>query len=288
MRIIYSYLKPIGRIMAVALLSLAIFSCDGDDNYEPEDPASEINHEYKWLYDNLYNTSWKLQSTNVNYSQSAYKKWGNAVISFSSEEYVGTNITTFKFYISGFGSCGYWYIEDNGNLSCVNSFYVAGSASNVSASDAGLFGNMYGSMIGQKVSFIGTETMIITDNKYKDTWTYTKTSYQNGNSGSSGNGSGNSQYESPEIGFYDFTATKTSITPIFKIYNKTECGGVTSATIYYGTSTTSSSVTATVSGEQIRATITGLKSGTKYNIKCTAKSPGGSTTTSTVSCITNF
>lgn len=41
--------------------------------------------------------------------------------------------------------------------------------------------------------------------------------------------------EKPDIGFYDFTATKTSVTVTYKIYNKDEAK-VSDAKIYYGTS----------------------------------------------------
>lgn len=101
-------------------------------------------------------------------------------------------------------------------------------------------------------------------------------------------GGSTTTYEKPEIGFYDFTATKTSLKVQYKIYNKDEAK-VTSAKIYYGTSSNpSSSKTATVSGVLITANISGLKAGTSYYVKCTATGKGGTTTTSVVKCITEY
>lgn len=109
-----------------------------------------------------------------------------------------------------------------------------------------------------------------------------------GGSGSDNTGGGTTTYEKPDIGFYDFTATKTSLTIQYKIYNSAEAG-VTSAKIYYGTSSNPSKLkTATISGTLITGKITGLKSGTTYYVKCVAKGKGGTTTTSTTECITNY
>ena len=106
------------------------------------------------------------------------------------------------------------------------------------------------------------------------------------NSGGSSSGS-ESGYEEPEIGFDDFTATKNSLTVDFRIYNSDKAG-VTSATIKYGTSSPSKSVTATVTGTRVRARISGLKAGTSYYVNCTVRGKGGSATSETVTCITNF
>ena len=99
---------------------------------------------------------------------------------------------------------------------------------------------------------------------------------------------GSISYEKPDVGFYDFTATTLSLKVQYKIYNRTEAG-VSSAKIYYGTSSNPTTYkTATVSGTLITANITGLKSGTTYYVKCVATGKGGTTTTSTTKCITNF
>lgn len=103
-----------------------------------------------------------------------------------------------------------------------------------------------------------------------------------------GSGGSSSGYEKPDIGFYDFTAYKTSIKVQYKIYNKDEAK-VTSAKIYYGTSRNpTSSKSATVSGVMITANLTGLKVGTEYYVKCVATGKGGTTTTSVTKVITNY
>ena len=96
----------------------------------------------------------------------------------------------------------------------------------------------------------------------------------------SGNGS-SSSYENPDVGFYDYTATRTSLKVQYRIYNKSEAG-VTSARIYYGTSSNpTSSKSATISGTMATANISGLKAGTTYYVKCVVTGKGGTTTTTT-------
>lgn len=102
------------------------------------------------------------------------------------------------------------------------------------------------------------------------------------------NTGGSTSYEKPDIGFSDFTAYPTKLKIVYKIYNKDEAK-VTSAKVYYGTSTNpTKSVTATVAGVLITANISGLKKGTTYYVKCVATGKGGTTTTGTTKVITNY
>lgn len=111
---------------------------------------------------------------------------------------------------------------------------------------------------------------------------------ENGNSTEDEDDESSTSYEKPDVGFYDFTATKSSLKVQYKIYNRTEAD-VSSAKIYYGTSNNPTSYkTASVSGTLITANISGLKSGTTYYVKCVATGKGGTTTTSVTKCITNF
>lgn len=114
----------------------------------------------------------------------------------------------------------------------------------------------------------------------------------NGNSGNSG-GSGNSgnngsstTYEKPDIGLEDYTCYRTSITLKYRIYNQNEAK-VTSARGYYGTSSPTSSVGATVAGSLITIHVSGLKAGTKYYFKCSATGPGGTSTSGTTGLMTD-
>lgn len=107
-----------------------------------------------------------------------------------------------------------------------------------------------------------------------------------GNGGGSGSGSGNdsgNDGETPYVTSFDFTATKSSITVKFMCNERP-----TSATIKYGTSTPSSTASSSISGKQVSATVSGLKSGTKYYFKCTVKNSYGSSTSDTFSAMTNY
>lgn len=122
---------------------------------------------------------------------------------------------------------------------------------------------------------------VITNPNYKED------SYDSGDNNNNSGGS-SSQYEKPDIGFYDFTATRTSLKVQYKIYNNTKAK-VTSAKVYYGTtSNPTKSASTSVSGTLITANISGLKAGTTYYVKCVATGPGGSTTSSISRCITNY
>ncbi len=110
-----------------------------------------------------------------------------------------------------------------------------------------------------------------------------------GNSdGNSGSGNPSPEYEKPDVGFYDYTPDKTSVKVQYKIFNRDEAK-VSSAKIYYGTSSNpTASKSATVSGVMITATLTGLKAGTQYYVKCVATGKGGTTTTSVTKVMTNY
>lgn len=114
-------------------------------------------------------------------------------------------------------------------------------------------------------------------------------SNSSGNSSTENNSNNNSEsYEKPDVGFYDYSATKNSLNIQYKIYNRDEAK-VSSAKIYYGTSPNpSSSVNATISGVLIKANISGLKAGTTYYVKCVVTGKGGTTTTSVTKCLTNY
>lgn len=114
------------------------------------------------------------------------------------------------------------------------------------------------------------------------------TNVPSGGSGSSSGSSSATSYEKPDVGFYDFSATRSSLKVQYRIYNKDEAN-VTSAKIYYGTSSNpTTSKSASVSGSMISANISGLKAGTTYYVKCVATGKGGTTTTSVTKCITNY
>lgn len=116
---------------------------------------------------------------------------------------------------------------------------------------------------------------------------FVKVSYREGaKSFDGGSGSGNgggSAGDAPYVTSFDFTATKSSITVKFMCSERP-----TSATVKYGTSSPSSTASSSISGKQVSATVSGLKSGTKYYFKCTVKNSYGSSTSDTFSAITNY
>ena len=86
-------------------------------------------------------------------------------------------------------------------------------------------------------------------------------------------------YEKPDIGYYDFTATRTSLKVQWRIYNRSSTK-VTSAKVYYGTTRNPNKVvSASVTSGMITANLSGLKPGTDYYFKCVASSPAGNVTT---------
>lgn len=113
-----------------------------------------------------------------------------------------------------------------------------------------------------------------------------------GNSGgsggsSNGSGGGSTSYEKPDIALEDYTTYPTKIKVNYRIYNQDKAK-VTSAKVYYGTSSPSKSISTTVAGTLITTYISGLKKGTTYYVKCIATGKGGSTTSETTRIITDF
>lgn len=98
---------------------------------------------------------------------------------------------------------------------------------------------------------------------------------------------GSVTYEKPEIGIEDYTCYATSITVKYRIYNQDKAK-VTSAKGYYGTSSASKSVSASVAGSLITIRFSGLNKGTTYYVKCSATGKGGTTTSETTKLITNY
>ena len=101
-----------------------------------------------------------------------------------------------------------------------------------------------------------------------------------GDDGSSGDGSSE---ESLYFTNFNYTATQTSVTVKFYTNEK-----ATSASIKYGENSASSSASATITNKEISSTIRGLKKGTKYYVKCTARNSNGSVTSDEYPVMTNY
>lgn len=102
----------------------------------------------------------------------------------------------------------------------------------------------------------------------------------NGGSNPSTPSTPSTKYEAPEVSFYDETSySKSKIKITYKIWNKDKTK-ISSAKIYYGTSSNpSKSASTSISGVLITATISGLKAGNDYYFKCVVKWEGGTVTT---------
>lgn len=281
--------------IALFLMNFGIVSCNNNDD-EPtygDDYTKFPNYNlYRDIYESLMGTSWKLVDTTT-----AKKEYIGETITFTDEIWDNTPVLG----SSCFDGWGYWFISDEGTL-C---FTTLTSKSNATVIQEAKF-----------TSEMGLDSEIVTLNSsrlvlryyYDSTDRYGYIEYvsvpykgvpapyensSSGNSGSSGNSNGNgggnsgSSYEKPEIGIEGFTCTQTSITVKYRIYNQDQAK-VSSAKGYYGTSSPSNSVSATVAGSLITIRISGLKKGTDYYVKCTATGPGGSTTSETTHIITNY
>ena len=100
----------------------------------------------------------------------------------------------------------------------------------------------------------------------------------NGNSGGNQNSTGSLYFTN-----FNFTATQTSVTVKFYTSQK-----ATSANIKYGEYSASSSASASITNKEISATIKGLKKGTKYYVRCTARNSNGSVTSDSYPVMTNY
>lgn len=142
-----------------------------------------------------------------------------------------------------------------------------------------------------------------TDNQYANAWTYFFTSSKNmnigegyrsvgksirpvysvsGGSGGSDDGGNDSSGDAPYVTNFNSSSTKNSITVKFMSSERPK-----EATIYYGQYFASKALNTTISGKQISAKATGLKSGTKYLFKCTIKTDKGSYTSDVYPAMTN-
>jgi len=101
--------------------------------------------------------------------------------------------------------------------------------------------------------------------------------------GGTGEGGGTTSGDAPYVTSFNSTSTKTSITVKFMCSERP-----TSATIKYGTSSATKTVSSSIAGKQVSATVSGLKAGTKYYFKCTVKNQYGSSTSDEYPAMTNY
>ncbi|MBE6305937.1 MAG: fibronectin type III domain-containing protein [Bacteroidales bacterium] len=278
-------------LMAAVVVMPAVLTSCGDDEPEiPENPENQqaIDDNIKSLSSKLFNTSWTYQYSefynkdNGRYSHTNSDYANKFTFTFSNEVFSNNE---YRLIVNGNSNAAcWWHIDENGvDYSATDYGY---RFANMTAADVGGWSTCGGCIFDGYIT-THTNSKLILKEFYSDGIKYVQHIYT-ALSNSGGGIGGSDSYEKPDVGFYDFTATKTSLKVQYKIYNKDEAG-VTSAKIYYGTSgNPSSSKTATISGSLITANISGLKAGTTYYVKCVATGKGGTTTTSVTKCITNY
>ena len=254
----------------------------GGGNDEPDNPDnSQSNWASNPYYNQLLNTSWRLVSaTEYNNDGSVrrdycqgplYREYGDMVMTFREE-----GILEYSCF-QGFGR---YFFHENGNFQIATPYHF-GNIDNISPDMAGSWSVLFGS-VGEITTLTSSDLYFVStyDSSY-DVYHYGRTSYmEGGSSGGSSSGGSGSSYEKPEIGLEDYTCYSSSITVKYRIYNQSDAN-VTSAKGYYGTSSASKSVSATVAGSLITIRLTGLQKNTTYYIKCSATGKGGTTTSET-------
>ena len=300
--------KYLHLLAATMVLILPLASCDKDNNGndEPEYVAEGPRNyqQFKNWYETLKNTSWKLESSKRywnsgkiddntippssadSYDRALYTKHLATIMTLSST-FTSEKCLDYELYKSTIPGRGSWWINEDGELAILDSFYN-GNPGNISGSEYGLLTRFFPS-IGKIEECTSDRLVLINryDSSY-DKYVFKRVyGYTPGNNNGGNNNGNSSGYETPEIGLEDYTCTTSSITVKYRIYNQSEAQ-VTSAKGYYGTSSPTKSVSATVSGSLITMRFTSLSKGTTYYIKCTATGKGGSTTSETVKLMTNY
>lgn len=282
-------------LTVVAALSFGFASCSKGEDEPGGGGGKSIDPKIEALSSELFNTSWTYQYTefynnnNGSYSHSNYEFQNAFTYTFSDDIY-GNNL--YQLVVNGYSDVNcYWCIDENGlDYSATQfGFDILG----MSSSEVAAWGACGGATFDTNI-YTHTASKLVLRNYYDDGIKYVQHVFKaasnpgGGDNSGGGTGGGSSSYEEPEVGFYDYTSTKSSLKVQYKIYNKDEAE-VSSAKIYYGTSTNPSSYkTATVNGVIISANITGLKSGTSYYVKCVATGKGGQTTTTVTRCMTDY
>lgn len=249
---------------AILIVLLLTISCDSNNGDEWTVTQHNTDLEQK-----LFNTTWKRTKQII-----AGKVYNNTVDNLTFTNRTIPSMDAWYIINLKGQDFGFWYISGE-------QLFIQWDASK-NANLAGHCSHSYG---GGALDIIKlTDSELQYKRESGDSFFYKLI----GTSSEEGNDDGTTIYEKPDIGFYDFTATKSSLKVQYKIYNKNDAK-VTSAKIYYGTSRNpTKSKTATISGTFITANISGLKAGTTYYVKCAAAGKGGTTTTTTTKCITNY
>lgn len=310
------------KFLSIAVIAVLCTACPDDPVVKNDDPSQPEDTTTKEIEEleryckatGLMNTTWrfeKFEEYDADYNledicTTSSDKDGapfGMVIRFSDEYYYESSNEysphRYKLYVNGtYDEGNFWYANADGMIIYTASEYLW---NRYSAFDCGYIlcagGFVTSCFEGCSIYSISSSNLILKkitmggpitgEYEYYDgyyLYYFTADDSGSGNNSGGNSGGGSNTEDAPEIGFYDYTATKTSLKIQYRIYD----GDVSSAKVYYGTSSPSKSVSATISGKMIIARISGLTAGTDYYVKCTARGSGGSTTSETVRCMTNF
>lgn len=250
--------------ICAAFSFLTMTSCSDDEPEESKTPntsQSTMSTKAKEIYNKLQNTTWTLIS-------SPYPKapLGNTITFSSIPIFDGA----YNLYCSAYPNDVFaWLPAPDHHDPC--DLLMTWTLTNCNATNAGDFISLFGCSVN--LSWSGNRMIMTSISDSNKKYVYTESTSGAGTGGESG-------YEKPDVGFYDYTQlSKSSVKVDFIIYNKDEAG-VSTVSIKYGTSSaTNSSASTSLVGNHAVATISGLKSDTKYYVKCTVKGKGGTVTT---------
>ena len=277
----------------VLMLSLGFLSCGHDDEIVDINSGGQVENNSKSsamdaTYESLLSgTSWKQSSSYVVYTSDDISednrvstKVGKAIMTFAS------NHTLFIIGVEVWGrqsnGWGTWKVE-NGEIK----WHITGNNSGESdahfvsqfAADLGAGAMTIATLTDSKMRLVYKKDGFGSIDEDKSWYEYTRVSYQE----PSGTGGGGSSTESLYFTNFNYTATQTSVT--VKFYTNERAS---SASIKYGEYSASSSTSAAITNKEISATISGLKRGTKYYVKCTARNSNGSVTSDEYPVMTNY
>ena len=266
----------------ILVITFCIMACS--KNEESEEFKQTDNTADLELTQKLSGTSWKpITNKNIETGEQWDYSDTNLIITFAPDHKAYLLNLFPEEDIEAYGT---WFISSGAVTWYPRTSNGAGNGTSLSSRiltwldadrSAGIMGHLAIKSISS--SFLITETLDLSQ-AYETH--YTKVAYtegSNGNSGSGGSTSDNSMYFTN----FTWTATQTSVT--VKFYTNERA---TSATIKYGENSASSSKSATITNKEISTTITGLKKGTKYFVKCIARNSTGSVTSEEYPVITNY
>ena len=167
------------------------------------------------------------------------------------------------------GESKWWFNKDE--KLCMSSSLLVDNTSYYNSdgplSDATISGELLAICAGQfDIEYITDTEMKLSDD------TFGTKVFKKGTSNSTSGGYGES------FDFTDFTADSYTTSVIVYFYTSQAAN---SATVYYGKSSPTTSVSTSIANKRIQAKISGLTRGTKYYVKCVAKNANGTITSET-------